>query len=252
MEKIQQLTTWIIGSLMCVTTCSTMASIAIDRTRVIVTERDRSASAILKNTNASLPFLAQSWIEDATGKKITSPLLVSPPLQRINGGQKGIARVTKTAEIRQLPTDKETLFYLNIREIPPKSDQPNVLQLAMQSRIKLFYRPLAIIPKKNNLPWQREVTFKKQGGRWQIENPTPYYVTITRLDKEGTAENRGKLTDFAGVLIAPQSTQQIQVADGTVNNFTMTYVNDYGGSPRLRYHCQSNVCRALPMEQQPR
>ena len=72
--------------------------------------------------------------------------MVLPPLQRINGGQKGIARVTKTSGINALPQDRESLFYLNVREIPPKPDKPNVLQLAMQSRIKLFYRPAAIVP----------------------------------------------------------------------------------------------------------
>ncbi|CDL40775.1 Pi-fimbriae chaperone protein [Citrobacter freundii] len=72
--------------------------------------------------------------------------MVLPPLQRINGGQKGIARVTKTSGINALPQDRESLFYLNVREIPPKPDKPNVLQLAMQSRIKLFYRPTAIVP----------------------------------------------------------------------------------------------------------
>ncbi len=54
--------------------------------------------------------------------------------------------MTKTSGINALPQDRESLFYLNVREIPPKPDKPNVLQLAMQSRIKLFYRPAAIVP----------------------------------------------------------------------------------------------------------
>lgn len=64
------------------------AGIALDRTRLIINEKDRSASANLTNTSPDTPFLAQSWVENASGEKITSPLMVLPPLQRINGGQK--------------------------------------------------------------------------------------------------------------------------------------------------------------------
>ena len=86
------------------------AGIALDRTRMIITGDARSVSANLTNTSPSIPFLAQSWVEDAHGTKITSPLMVLPPLQRINGGQKGIARVTKTSGINALPQDRESLF----------------------------------------------------------------------------------------------------------------------------------------------
>jgi P pilus assembly chaperone PapD len=36
--------------------------------------------------------------------------VVLPPLQRINGGQKGVARVTKTDGINQLPQDGKACF----------------------------------------------------------------------------------------------------------------------------------------------
>ena len=65
--------------------------VSLDRTRLIITGKDSSASANLTNTSPDIPFLAQSWVEDSKGNKITSPLVVLPPLQRINGGQKGSA-----------------------------------------------------------------------------------------------------------------------------------------------------------------
>ena len=64
------------------------AGVSLDRTRLIITGKDSSASANLTNTSPDIPFLAQSWVEDSKGNKITSPLVVLPPLQRINGGQK--------------------------------------------------------------------------------------------------------------------------------------------------------------------
>ncbi|MGG4608397.1 fimbrial biogenesis chaperone [Providencia sp. Me31A] len=226
------------------------AGIALDRTRMIITGAEASASANLSNTSMSIPFLAQSWVEDENGKKITSPLVVLPPLQRINGGQKGVARVSKTAEIDKLPQDRESLFYLNVREVPPKPDQANVLQLAMQSRIKLFYRPTAIIPKSKSAVWQDQIIFQKQGNNWRVENPTPYFVTIISLNNKLIADGGKKLTDFPGVMVAPKSHLDIKV-NGASDSFTMMYVNDYGGHPELKYSCTGNTCKALPPEQQP-
>ncbi|MEK5790296.1 fimbria/pilus periplasmic chaperone, partial [Acinetobacter johnsonii] len=81
-----------------------------------------------------------------------------------------------------LAKDKETLWWLNLLEIPPvvanqKNEGQNVLQLAMQSRIKLFYRPTAIVPETPGAVWQNQLIFHKQGQRWTVDNPTPYFVT---------------------------------------------------------------------------
>ncbi len=228
------------------------AGIALDRTRMIITGDARSVSANLTNTSPSIPFLAQSWVEDAHGTKITSPLMVLPPLQRINGGQKGIARVTKTSGVNALPQDRESLFYLNVREIPPKPDKPNVLQLAMQSRIKLFYRPTAIVPETPGAVWQNQLIFHKQGQRWTVDNPTPYFVTLIGLSRKPEAQGGGRLTDFPGIMIPPKSSLDFKVSDASVSQFSMMYVNDFGGHPELKFSCTVNVCKALPMEQQPR
>ncbi len=57
---------------------------------LIFNESDKSISVTLRNNDPKLPYLAQSWIEDEKGVKISSPLAVLPPVQRIeammNGG----------------------------------------------------------------------------------------------------------------------------------------------------------------------
>lgn len=228
---------------------SAQAGISLDRTRVILTGKNVSSSANLSNTSPTVPFLAQSWIEDASGKKITSPLVVLPALQRINGGQKGVIRITKSNGIDTLPQDRESLFYLNVREIPPKPDKPNVLQLSMQTRVKLFYRPTAILL-KNESVWQNQVIFKKEGGKLTADNPTPYFITIIGLSRDSSKGKGASLTSFPGIMIAPKSTLDVPVNDINVTDFAMMYVNDYGGHPEIRYHCQGTVCNALPDDQQ--
>ncbi len=81
---------------------SSHASVTPDRTRLVFNESDKSISVTLRNNDPTLPYLAQSWIEDAKGNKISSPLAVLPPVQRIdammNGGEgAGAAGYQQTA-----------------------------------------------------------------------------------------------------------------------------------------------------------
>ena len=97
----------------------TSAAIALDRTRVIFNGDDKSVSMSISNENKQLPYLAQGWIEDADGKKISSPLTVLPPVQRLEPGAKSQVKVQGLPAANTLPQDRETLFYFNLREIPP-------------------------------------------------------------------------------------------------------------------------------------
>jgi len=49
-----------------------------------------------------------------------------------------MVRLSTTPDISKLPQDRESLFYFNLREIPPRSEKANVLQIALQTKIKLF------------------------------------------------------------------------------------------------------------------
>ncbi len=112
-------------------------------------------------------------------KKISDPFTVLPPVQRVEPGQKAKSK-SKLASAASLPQDRESVYYFNLREIPPKSDKPNTLQLALQTRIKLFYRPKAIIPTREQMdnPWQEKVTLTRQGNQYTINNLTAYYVSF--------------------------------------------------------------------------
>ncbi|STJ19807.1 periplasmic pilus exported chaperone [Escherichia coli] len=120
------------------------ASVTPDRTRLVFNESDKSISVTLRNNNEKLPYLAQSWLEDEKGNKITSPLAVLPPVQRIDAMMNGQVKIQALPDIHTLPSDRESLFYYNVREIPPKSGKANTLQIALQTRIKLFWRPKAL------------------------------------------------------------------------------------------------------------
>lgn len=211
------------------------AAIALDRTRVIFNGDRHSEALSVTNHNKSLPYLAQAWIEDFTGNKIESPLTVLPPLQRVEPGAKSQVRV-QTTDDSKLAQDKETLFYFNVREIPPKSDKPNTMQIALQTRVKLFYRPSALALKSEDIP-QTQLTLTKEGDRYVVHNPTGYYVTFVHA---APSEKAVDVTGFKADMVAPKSTLPLQGSAAALGNHpVLTYINDYGGRPKLVFSCSS-------------
>ncbi|ELY3543084.1 fimbria/pilus periplasmic chaperone [Cronobacter turicensis] len=220
------------------------AAIALDRTRVVYNGGEKSISLSISNENKNLPYLAQAWIEDAQGNKVTSPLNVLPPVQRVEAGAKSQVKVQASAAVASLPQDKESLFYFNLREIPPRSNKPNTLQIALQTRIKLFYRPAAIALDKTqaaNGDWVEKVTLARQGDKYVVNNPTPYFLTIV----EGAASAKGKPVGFEPVMIAPKGSTAIEASAAALGNTpVLTYVNDYGGRPKIQFTCGGASCTA--------
>lgn len=156
------------------------AAIGLDRTRVIFDGSKDAVSMSITNNNTQLPYLAQGWIEDEQGNKISTPLTVLPPVQRLEPGKNSQVKVQALPAAKSLAQDRETVYYFNLREIPPRSDKANTLQIALQTRIKLFYRPASIVPSQQERanPWQQKLTLTQVADRYQVHNPTPYYVTL--------------------------------------------------------------------------
>ncbi|MNS47034.1 Chaperone protein EcpD precursor [compost metagenome] len=119
--------------------------VQISGTRVIYPANAREVTLELTN-KGSTPSLVQVWI-DAGDRRIRPgaealPFLVTPPITRIEA-QRG--QSLRLAYVGQgLPQDRESVFWLNVLEVPPsvKSTQAgqNLVQLAFRSRIKMFYR----------------------------------------------------------------------------------------------------------------
>ncbi|AIJ06757.1 MULTISPECIES: fimbria/pilus periplasmic chaperone [Edwardsiella] len=219
-----------------------MAAIALDRTRVIFDGANRSVSLNISNENKELPYLAQGWIEDINGKKIESPLIVLPPLQRVEPGAKSQVKIQAIPAIGQLPQDRESLYYFNLREIPPKSNKPNTLQVALQTRIKLFYRPKALMATADSYanPWQMKVTLTRMADKYQINNPTPYYVTIAGA----SSSLKGKdVNGFSPFMIDPKGSASIPGSAAALGSSpVLTYINDFGGRPKLEFQCAGSSC----------
>lgn len=224
----------------------TYAAISLDRTRIVFDSTQKSVSLRISNENKKLPYLAQGWLEDAEGNKITSPLVVLPPVQRVEPGTSSQLKIQALPAVASLPQDRESLFFFNLREIPPKSSKPNTLQIALQTRIKLFYRPAAIIADKSAAPWQEKMTLRREGNKYRINNPTNYYITLV----EGRTTVKGKaIESFKPLMLPPKSSQLLTSSVAELGTSpVINYVNDYGARPKLQFSCKSTECKAVAVD----
>lgn len=219
-----------------------VAAVALDRTRAIFPGSEKNIVLNISNDSQKKPYLAQVWLEDAKGNKLVDYLTVTPPLQRLEPAGKSVIRVTALPSVASLPQDRESLFWFNLREVPPKSDRPNVLQIALQTKIKLFYRPAGIIPERYSRQDTQLVLHKVSGG-YRVENPTPYFQTVVGViggAKQKVPEN------FSPVMLTPKSSETIR--SGQFSQPHLVTINDFGGRAVMPFVCQGDICRANPAD----
>ncbi|EKT55335.1 molecular chaperone [Providencia burhodogranariea] len=216
---------------------SAHSAVTLDRTRIIFPGTEKSINVTISNDNPEEAYLAQSWIEDLKGNKLTKgAILATPPLQRIEPNSNSLIRLSTTPELGKLPQDRESVFYFNLREVPPKSAEGNTLQIALQSRVKLFYRPTSILS-ESETKWAHKVTLTKTTKGYRINNTTPFNLTVIGL---GNSKAQAEQNAFNVVMVPPKSAQE--VSSPALSTPYLTYINDYGGKPTLTFSCQGEAC----------
>jgi P pilus assembly chaperone PapD len=97
-----------------------MAATALSATRMVLREAEGSSSINVRNDDDA-PTLIQAWIDDGrtqvSPELIDTPFQVVPPLLRVEAGASRLLRVQRVRP-DALPGDRESLFWLNLMEIP--------------------------------------------------------------------------------------------------------------------------------------
>ncbi|QHM73155.1 fimbria/pilus periplasmic chaperone [Mixta intestinalis] len=215
------------------------SGVVINSTRVIYPEGKNEINVRVESKN-NYPTLVQSWIDggqkDENVNKIKVPFVLLPPVARIEPYQGQTLRISYTGQDMTLPADRESVFWLNVLEIPPKATETkgNALQMAIRSRIKFFYRPQAIqqlsaSEAAEKLNWR----LVKDNGKTLIEaeNTMPFHVSLSTI----TASANGKSVKENGRMIAPFSKETFVLSDATLrpNKISYIYINDFGASKTL-------------------
>lgn len=210
---------------------SVQAAVTIYKTRVVFPGDEKMVVRNVYNLDTKTPFLVQAWVSDAQDNKLTGgPLVVLPPVMRIEANGKNQLRIQALPGANLLRQDRETLFYLHILEIPPKSEQANTLQLAQETRMKLFYRPAGlkegVVHGENPQIDNVTITRNADSGITQINNPTPYYLSVSDILKgKGSKPVEG----FKPVMVSPMDTASILISPEQLGKHpVISYINDYG------------------------
>lgn len=204
------------------------AGIVISGTRFIYPSQAKNIAVQLSNVDDT-PVLAQSWVEQADSQSVQKvPFVITPPLTRIEAKSIQSLRIRHTGE--PLPQDRESLFYLNILDIPakPKDLQENssYLQFTFRNRLKFFFRP-AKLPYAVDKAYDK-VQWSLTGDKLLATNPTPYYITYAGLEFSQDDTPVYSTSDID--MLAPFSSQTINLKQAPTANRLIWYViNDYGG-----------------------
>lgn len=227
------------------------AALTVDRSRLIYNEGEKSISVNVTNRNTQDPYLAQGWMEDENEKKLSEPLMVLPPVQRVEPDGKTMVRIQALPGISKLPKDRESVFYFNLREIPPKNSKPNTLTLAMQTRLKVFFRPsaLKVDPMADTVPGVETLTLLRTGDRFVIHNPTSYHISFV----EARSSLKGKgLENFEPVMVEPKGKADLPASAAKLGTSpVLMFVNDYGSQRLLPFSCSGSSCKAGKVEMVP-
>ncbi|HHR5901561.1 TPA: fimbrial biogenesis chaperone [Providencia alcalifaciens] len=206
--------------MLCALSQSVYAGVIIGGTRVIYPEGNKDISISVENPD-KVPYLIQSWIENANEGKQTD-FTITPPLFRLNQEKTNALRIFLTQNT--LPNDRESLFWLNIKTIPATEKKTeNSLKIAFKTQMKLIYRPNAI-SKVNFEEEQKKLTWSKVGTSITVKNPTPYYMNFQSISFNG------KKADNISY-VAPFSTQSFTIHNPELHGtIKWEVINDYGSA----------------------
>lgn len=213
------------------------ASVVITGTRVIYPSAEKEVTVKLNN-DGTVPALVQTWIDDGDSstdaQKKAMPFTLTPPVFRIDPAKGQTLRMMYTQD--PLPQDRESVYYLNVLEIPPRPQVDggrNMLQMAFRSRIKIFFRPKGLEGDANDAPakvtWSVVQDAAGKGVALEANNPTPYHVNVSKT----SIEVGGKVYESAPGMVEPFAKRSF-VLDGLSTlppaalRVQYKTVNDYG------------------------
>lgn len=200
----------------------------LDATRIIYHQGDSARGVRITSTSDSIPYLVRAWVTPVDGSEADKNWVVTPPVYRLN--EKGSLQF-KIASLNteHLPKDRESVFYFNALSIPgtvsgEKKEDGSLagkLVIAINAKIKLFYRPDALRDADMTAVY-RQLQVRRDGKNVLLVNPTPFHLNFSEIKVNGVSYK------IPNQMVAPHSTVTVATTSTPV---TMTYrlINDHGG-----------------------
>ncbi|ORM67321.1 fimbrial assembly chaperone [Pantoea rwandensis] len=205
-----------------------LAVVNVDRTRIIFSANQTSQTLNVKNGPEN-PTVVQIWSDEGdlmqSPDLSKTPVFAMPPMMRLSPDEQRSIRLVLTTR-QSLPEDRESLYWLNIYQIPALTQQTGSAErkivLPLRIRLKVFVRPATLnAPKPDDA---QKLRFVVKGNQLRVENPTRWFMSL-RLQ----IANKIQVND---VMVAPLTTQSITLSQPAQPNEKVSYeVFDDNGNP---------------------
>jgi chaperone protein EcpD len=208
------------------------AAVVIEGTRIIYPAKTREITVRMIN-KGDKPVLMQTWADTGNEKSqpdtADAPFIITPPIFRLDPQKGQSVRIVFTGS--ELPADRESLFWFNTLEVPamPDAATPAYMQIAIRSRLKLFYRPASL--EGGSQDAAEKITWSmardKSGPALRGDNPTPFHISLgkVRLNNGGSIHEAdvGMIPPFGSALFglktAPRPAPAAKVDFGWISDF---------------------------------
>lgn len=201
-----------------VLSCQAQAAFTLGGTRFVYEEGRKNISVEVTN-NASETYGGQVWVDNVlqpAGEVYFTP---APTFFRVEGQQKQIIRLLNINPA--LPKDRESLFWLNVQEIPPAAKEgQNVLAIALNIQVKLFYRPQVLVKGREKAEQKLQVSGSI------LKNPTPYYFAVTAVTVNGQKLKLSHEQDSQLSQLAPFG--EVNLGRSLSGTVQVEAIDDYG------------------------
>ena len=208
------------------------AAIQVIGTRVVYPAAEREVTVRVINVGND-PRLIQAWVDSGddheTAETSKAPFMVTPPFSRIDAGKGQSFRLMFTGA--SLPQDRESVFWLNVVEIPTKAqakeDAQNFLQFAIRTRIKIFYRPGTLAGDPAGSVAQLTWKLTRKDGKMAVTctNGTAYNVSMGDIRLKDVSQRES----VEGGGMCPAKGSETFVVEGTDSGTVVyTVIDDYG------------------------
>ncbi|TCM60045.1 fimbrial chaperone protein [Acinetobacter calcoaceticus] len=214
------------------------AGMVMTGTRVIFNAQQAEKTIQLNNKDDHAN-LVQVWIDDgdesSNAETSQAPFIANPQIFKVGALQGQIVRLIYTGDVARLPSDRESLFYLNFSEITMSNNKDldqNRLMLMVKNRLKLFYRPEGLSSSASDMValMNYKIDTSTPGQPLlQIYNNSPYHANLSKISL--LQQSKVIVTDDSKI-IAPRSSMQLKlenkVFDPAKTQLQIVLINDYG------------------------
>lgn len=213
-----------IAAVMLSSSLSSHAAFSLNGTRYVYEGGKKSLSVMISN-ESDQKYGGQVWIDNDNEKNKSVNFIASPTFFKVDSKGKQTIRIL---EINPgLAKDRETLSWLNVQEIPPAPKTGgNVLAIALNTRVKLIYRPQALIQGRNDA--EKKIKRLKNGNKYFLENPTPYYFAVTSIKVNGKEVKLNKDEASGLAKFAPFS--KVSISNPLAGVISINTIDDYGAN----------------------